>query len=110
MNSSGDRTIWVVPSFVGALELQHDLAGAVTLEPFIGDCRAGDMAAEVLDLFALIGAAAHRRMWVKAVEVGAPARRGWFVCARHALQAQHLLPRSVAPVRCGTCTRLLAGA
>jgi hypothetical protein len=38
------------------------LAGAVTLEPFIGDRRAGDIAAQVLQLLALIGAPAHCRM------------------------------------------------
>ena len=40
-------------------QLQHDIAGAVTLEPFIGDCRAGDIAAQVLELLALIGAPAQ---------------------------------------------------
>jgi len=40
------------------------------------------------------GGPAHRRMEAKAVQFGAQARRGWLVCARHALQAQHLLPRS----------------
>ena len=43
MNSSGDMTIWVVPSLYATLQLQHDLAGAVTLEPFVGDRRAGDI-------------------------------------------------------------------
>jgi hypothetical protein len=50
MNSSGDMTICVVPSLVGTLQLQHDLAGAITLEPFIGDRRAGDIGAQVLKL------------------------------------------------------------
>jgi len=27
-----------------ALQLQHDIAGAITLEPFVGDRRAGDIA------------------------------------------------------------------
>ena len=94
MNSSGAMTIWVVPSLNATLQLQHDLAGAVTLEPFVGDGRAGDIAAQVLQFLALIGAPAHRRMEAKAVEFGAQVRRGWFVWARHALQAQHLLPRS----------------
>src|SRR5262245_31663192 len=40
MNSSGDMTIWAVPVFERALQLQHHLAGAVTLEPFVGDRRA----------------------------------------------------------------------
>jgi hypothetical protein len=31
--------------FVGTLQLQHDLAGAITFEPFIGDGRPGDIGA-----------------------------------------------------------------
>ena len=50
--------------FERALQLQHHLAGAVTLEPFVGDRRAGDIAAQVLQFLALIGAPAHRRHWL----------------------------------------------
>ena len=57
-------TIWVV-RLARALQLQHHLAGAVTLEPFVGDRRAGDIAAQVLQFLALIGAPAHRRMELK---------------------------------------------
>jgi hypothetical protein len=35
--------------FVRTLQLQYDLAGAVTLEPFVGDGRPGDIAAELLE-------------------------------------------------------------
>ena len=45
--------------FVWTLQLQPDLAGAITFEPFIGDRRADDIAAPVLKLFALIDAIAH---------------------------------------------------
>jgi len=41
--------------FVGTLQLQYHVAGAVTLEPFVGDRRAGDIAAQVLQFLALIG-------------------------------------------------------
>jgi hypothetical protein len=34
--------------FVRTLQLKHDLAGAVTLEPFVGDGRPGDIAAELV--------------------------------------------------------------
>jgi hypothetical protein len=68
-------------------------AGAITLEPFVGDRRAGDIAAQVLQFLALIGAPAHRRMEAKAVRVGTQLRGGWPVCARHALQTQHFLSR-----------------
>jgi hypothetical protein len=62
MNSSGSMTIWVVPSFVRTLQLQHDLPGAITFEPFVGDGRPGDIAAEMLEFCTLIGAPAHRRI------------------------------------------------
>jgi hypothetical protein len=55
--------------FVRTLQLQHDLAGAITFEPFVGDGRPGDVAAELLQFFALIGAPAHPRMEAKAVRV-----------------------------------------
>ena len=77
--------------FVRTLQLQHDLAGAVTLEPFVGDGRPGDIAAELLEFLALIGAPAHRRMEAKAVRVDAQLRGGRPGCARQALQAQHFL-------------------
>jgi hypothetical protein len=45
------------------------LAGAITFEPFVGDGRPGDIAAELLEFFTLIGAPAHRRMEAKAMRV-----------------------------------------
>jgi hypothetical protein len=53
------------------LQLQHDLAGAITFDPFVGDGRPGDVAAELLQLFTLIGAPTHRRVQAKAVRVDA---------------------------------------
>jgi hypothetical protein len=82
--------------FVRTLQLQHDLAGAVTLEPIIGDRRAGDIAAELLEFGTLIGAPAHRRMKAKAVRVGTQLCGGRPGCARQALQAQHFLPSAWA--------------
>lgn len=38
---------------VAALELQHDLAGAIALEPLIGNRGAGDVAAQAFELLAL---------------------------------------------------------
>jgi hypothetical protein len=61
MNSSGFMTIWVVPSLNAPLQLQHEVAGATTLEPFVGDSRSGDVAAGLLQFCTLIGAPAHRR-------------------------------------------------
>ena len=53
------------------LQLQHDLAGAITFDPFVGDGRPGDVAAELLQFFTLIGAPTHRRVQAKAVRVDA---------------------------------------
>jgi len=50
------------PVTVGTLELQHDLARAIALEPFVGDGRAGDIAAQAVELLALMGGTAHPRM------------------------------------------------
>ena len=40
--------------FIGAFQLQHDITGAVECEPFVGDSGAGDVAAQLLKLIALI--------------------------------------------------------
>ena len=59
MSSRGDITLGVVPSRQGALELQHHLAGAIALEPFVGNGRAGDLAAQAFERLALMGATAY---------------------------------------------------
>jgi len=70
------------------------VVGTITFEPFVGDGRPGDIAAEVLQFFTLIGAPAHRRMEAKAVRVDTQLWGGRPGCARQALQAQHFLPSS----------------
>ena len=62
---------------IGALQLQHRLASTVALEPFVGNGRAGDIAAQLFECLALIGAATHRRVQAKAVRVGAQGFTGW---------------------------------
>src|SRR5215510_14157231 len=74
--------------FVRTLQLQYDLAGAIALEPFVGDGGPGDVAAELLQFCTLIGAPAHRRVQAKAVRVDMQLRGGRRDCARQALQAQ----------------------
>ncbi len=73
----------VVP--VGAFELQHDLADAIALEPFIGNRGAGDVAAQAFEFLALMGATTYCRMQAKAVRVGAPCLRGLCGSAGHRL-------------------------
>ena len=37
----------------GAVELEHDLAGAIAFEPLVGNGRAGELAAQAFELLAL---------------------------------------------------------
>jgi hypothetical protein len=82
--------------FVRTLQLQHNLAGAITFEPFVGDGWPGDIAAELLEFCTLIGAPAHRRVEAKALRVDTQLWGRRPGCARQALQAQHFLPSSWA--------------
>ena len=50
----------VVP---GCLQLQHDLPGRVALHPFVGQSRAGDVAAQLFQRFAVVGITAHGVSW-----------------------------------------------
>jgi len=59
-----------------ALQLQHDLAGAITLEPFVGNGGACDLAAQAFERLALTGATAHRRMQAEAVRQDAAFEKG----------------------------------
>ena len=67
-----------------ALELQHDLACAIALEPLVGNRRAGDVAAQAFELLALMGATAYWRMQAETVRVDAARllRVGQFVGRR----------------------------
>jgi hypothetical protein len=56
---------------VATLQLQHELAGAVTLEPFVGRWRAGDIAAQPFEFLTLLGATADPRAQAEAVQVDA---------------------------------------
>ncbi len=60
---------------VGTFALQHHLASTIALEPFVGNGRAGDIAAKAFEFLALVGAIAHARVHAKAVELGAQTRR-----------------------------------
>ena len=79
---------------VGTLELQHDLAGAITLEPFVGNGGARDIAAQAFEFLALTGATALLEACRRqAVRIGAQCWRGGFAPTGDGLQAQHFLPR-----------------
>src|SRR3954467_15997941 len=76
----------------GALELQHDLACAIALEPLVGNGRAGDIAAQAFELLALMGVTAYCGMQAETVRVDAARLLRVARSAGHGLQAQHFLP------------------
>lgn len=59
MNSSSDMTRCVVPSRQAVFDLEHRLPGGVGLHAFVGQCRAGDVAAQLLQRLAVVRHAAH---------------------------------------------------
>ena len=73
------------PVVVGALELQHDIAGTVECQAFVGNGGTGDVAAQVLQLFALMGGAAYLGVEAKALCVDAALLSGWRRLARDRL-------------------------
>ena len=60
MNASGLITKCVVPSRQGGLELEHHLARGIGLYALVGQCRAGDVAAQLFQRLPVVGRAAHR--------------------------------------------------
>jgi hypothetical protein len=61
VNSSGDSTGCVMPSRQGILSFGHHLPGGVAPHPFVGQRRAGDIAAKLLQRLAVVGITARRR-------------------------------------------------
>ncbi len=45
---------------LGAVQLQHELADAIALEPIVGNGWAGDVAAHTFEFLVLMGATAQR--------------------------------------------------
>ena len=78
---------------IGCLQCEHHLAGPVECKPFVGDGGAGDVAAQVFELLALMGGAAHLGMEAKALLVDTAHGGRWRLSCRDGLQAQHLLAR-----------------
>src|SRR5205809_6854839 len=73
----------------GTFELEHDLACAIALEPLIGNGRAGDIAAQALELLALMGVTAYCRMQAETVRVDAARLLRIARSAGNGLQAQY---------------------
>jgi hypothetical protein len=79
------------PVLVRTLELQHDIAGVVEFESFIGNRGAGDVAAQLLEFLALIHGTTYLGMEAESLYVGAPLQ-GWLgIPAGEGLQCQHVL-------------------
>ena len=76
---------------VWALELQHNIAGAVEFEPFIGDGGAGDVAAQLFKFVALIHSAAHFGMEAEPLLADTTLLGGLGLVAGNGLQGQHFL-------------------
>ncbi len=53
------------------LELEHHLPGGVGLHAFVGQCRAGDVAAQLFQRFALVRPTAHSGVQTEPVDVSA---------------------------------------
>ncbi len=92
---------------IRAFELQHNITGAVEFEPFIGDGRAGDIAAQLLELVTLTSGAAHRGVKAETLLVDTQLWRILRLKAGDGLQAQHLLTRTGSECNAiGTGSRL----
>ena len=75
MNSSGNINRGVVPSRQAVFNLRHHLALGVALHQFVGQRRAGDVAAMFLQLPAAVGVAAYGRVQAEALQVGEEAEQ-----------------------------------
>ena len=72
----------------GAFELQHDVSSVIAAEPFFGDRRARNVAAQEFELLALMRAATHPGVQAEAVRIGAQRQRVFLVPGGNCAQAQ----------------------
>ena len=75
----------------GGLQLEHHLTGGVGLHAFVGQRPAGDVAAQLLQRLAVVGAAAHGAVQAEAVDVSAERLLEVFVPWHRAQHRSHLL-------------------
>jgi len=78
------------------LELEHHLPGGVGLHALLGQSGARDVAAQLLQRMAIIGAAAHGGVQAETLAVGAQRLLKVRVPGHSTLHRQHLLPRARA--------------
>ena len=81
----------------GALELQHDVTRAMALEPFVGDRRTRDVAAQPFEFLALMQPDVRERLTTLGVEVvgSTPAQLGEAVAAEVRKWAQLVRERNL---------------
>ena len=80
------------PVAPGGLELEHHLPGGVGLYALVGERRAGDVAAKLLQRLAVVGAAAHGSVQAETVDIDAQRLLEVLLSGHNALRGQHLLP------------------
>jgi hypothetical protein len=90
MNSSGDMTRCVVPSRQAALSFNTTCPAAL-VHALVGQRRAGDVAAQLFQCLAVVGAAAHGSVQAETADVGAQRLLEVRFPGQGALHSQHLL-------------------
>ena len=88
LSRTGRRCAQFASHSSSCLELEHDLPCGVGLHALIGQSRARDVAAQLLQRLAVVGAAAHRGVQAETVDVGKQ-RLLEVRIPGHALQALH---------------------
>ena len=82
----------VVPSRQAVFSLKHPLPGSVALHAFVGKRWARDVAAQLLQRLAVVGAAAHRSVQAETLHVGTQLWSERGITGHGALHREHLLP------------------
>ena len=76
----------------GGPQLEHHLPGDVALHTLVGQGRARDTAAQLLQRLAVVGAAAHRSAQAETLHVGTQLWSERGITGHGALDREHLLP------------------
>ena len=76
----------------GSLQLEHHLPRGVALHPFVGQGRARDAAAQLLQRLAVVSTAAHRSVQAETLHVGTQLWSERGITVHGALHREHLLP------------------
>ena len=72
----------------GAFELQNEVSRVIAAEPFLGDRRARNVAAQAFEFLVLMRAKTHPSVQAEAVRIGAQRQRVFLVPGGNCAQAQ----------------------